>query len=82
VVGADDDAGRAFAADQLVRAVLADVVEGADDPVAAPDAEQALARQVEGHVIARVFQMAGMAGELPGAGQEPCLLGLENRGSV
>jgi hypothetical protein len=37
-----------------VRAVLADIVEGADLAVAAADAEQALAGDLEGEIVARV----------------------------
>ena len=78
VIRADNHAGRAFAADKLMRAVLTNVVEGADHAIAALDREQAFVRQLKCDVIARVLQLAGMAGKLPCAGQQPGLLHLEH----
>jgi hypothetical protein len=52
VIGADQHLAVAFARDQLMRAVLADIVESADDAVAAADAEQALAGDLEGEIVA------------------------------
>ena len=70
VVGADHDAGRAAARDQLMRPVLADIVEGAHLPVVAPDRKKALASDLERDIVAGVGQRVGMAGKLPGAGQQ------------
>ena len=40
MVGADDDPGLTAARDELMRAMLANVVEGADFPVATPNAKR------------------------------------------
>jgi hypothetical protein len=61
MVGADHDAGAPLAADQLMRAVLANIVEGADLSIPPTDREQALVTQIKGHIVAGVFQLAGVA---------------------
>ena len=60
--------------------MLADVVERAQLAVAAADAEQAFARDLEGEVIARIADLAFVPGELPCAGKKPRHLVREDRG--
>ena len=61
MIGADDDAGRPFTADKLVRTMLADVVERVDHPVAPFDTKQAFIRDLERKVVTYIFQLARVA---------------------
>ena len=67
MIGTDDDAFGAGAVDQLVRAVLADVVEDAYFAVAPADREQALSGDLEGRIISWLRQFRRMASKLPRA---------------
>jgi hypothetical protein len=78
VIGADDDAGGAFAADELMRAVLADVVEGADFAIPPPDRKQAFIAQIKSDVVAGIFKLTGVAGELPSSCQQTGFFVLED----
>ena len=78
VIGADDGAHPASALQERMGAVLADVVEAAQDPVAAANAEQALARDLDGKIVARVADEALVPGKLPGAGEKTRALPLED----
>ena len=71
MIGADDDAGDAFAGHQFMRAVLADVVKGADLAIPAPDAKEVLPGDFESEVSAGFGDLTDMASELPCAGEEP-----------
>ena len=68
MVGADHNAGCSAALNQLVRAVLADVVECSDFTIPPTDAEKTLTRKLKREVVAGVLNLAGMSGELPRAG--------------
>src|SRR5262245_6994951 len=65
MVGAHYLGGVALAAEQLVRAMLADIVEGAERAFAIPDDGDGLAGDVNGDERARLAQLLGMADPLP-----------------
>jgi hypothetical protein len=71
MIGADQQPGIAFARDQLMGAMLADIVKSAQFAVTAADAEQVLAGDAEGEIVAGLLHQGSVAGELPCAGQEP-----------
>ena len=77
VVGAHQRALAARALHQPVSAVHAHVVEGANLPVRAAQAEQAAAVQLEGEVVAPLLELRDVARVLPGAPEEPLALALE-----
>ena len=53
MIGADHNAGLSLTADQLVGAVLADVIKGADFTIASLDAKQAFTRHFKSEIITR-----------------------------
>jgi hypothetical protein len=68
--------------DQLVRAVLADIVEGADDAIAAANAEQALAGDLEGEVVAGFSTWLAWPANCQVRASSPAFSILEDGGSV
>ncbi|MOA36284.1 hypothetical protein D3C78_1577980 [compost metagenome] len=70
-------AGAALAGNDLVRAVPAGVVEGADAAVGKARHGHPLAEELEGDVVARVGDLADVAGDVPGAREDCLLLQLE-----
>ena len=81
VIGADD--GRAHVAaglaQQLVPAVAAHVVEGAQDAVASLHDEDVLVADRERHVVSRLREGGPVRDVLPGAVEDGLLLPLEHR---
>ena len=80
VVGAGDLLRPARAREQLVPAVLADVVEGAKRPVRAPDRDDAPVLDPRRHVAPRLAELLLVAEELPASPEDLGPLGLEERG--
>ena len=80
VVGAGDLPRPARAREQLVPAVLADVVEGAKRPVRAPDRHDAPILDPRRHVAPRLAELLLVAEELPASPEDLGPLGLEERG--
>jgi hypothetical protein len=81
VVRADDHRlDVALALQQLVRAVLADVEEGAHHAVVAAQHEQALVDDRRAHIVAGVGQLAFMRHHLPAGIEQALFLPLEHRG--
>ena len=78
MIGTDDDPRRACALHQPMGAVLADVVEGAQDPILSAHAEQALTRDLEREIVTGIAHQALVPGELPGAGEQAPALLLED----
>ena len=70
VVRADDVARRPRPGQQLVRAVLADVVERAQSPVPAADHRDRHPGDRRRHVAARLPQLLDVADPLPGPGED------------
>jgi hypothetical protein len=66
VIGAGDGLDVALAAQQLVRAMAADVVEGLQVSLGPPDRKEAHALHVEGDVVPLRGERLLMADELPG----------------
>ena len=54
--------------------MLADIIEGTDGTIAVADAEQVLAGDGEGEIVARFLQLRYVAGKLPGPRQQAVLL--------
>ena len=79
VVGAGDR-GLDVAAplQELMGAVLADIVEGAQPPVAPADGEHPLAQDIDGGIVARACELAGMAQRPPGFEEDRLFLPLEH----
>ena len=78
VVGAYDHPRCPRAFHQLMRAVLADVVEYSDHFIAAPDRKQALSGNLEGLIRADLRQIRRVAPELPRLRQQPLLFDLKD----
>ena len=81
VIGAGNDRLHvAGALQQLVGAMLADVIEGAKFAVAAANDEDTLIDNGRRHVVAGIGDLALVADILPGAEKDPLLLQLEDLG--
>ena len=78
MIGANDGTRRAGALYERMGAVLADVVEAAQNPVAPANAEQVLARDLDREVVAGITSLALVPGKLPGAGKQARALRFEN----
>ena len=78
MVRTNDDTRAAFTGKQLMRTVLADIVERADFTIAAFDRKKALVAQVKGHIVAGVFQLTSVAGKLPCARKKARFFNLED----
>jgi hypothetical protein len=78
VIGTDNDAAAARAADKLMSTVLTNIEKGADLAIPAFDREQAFFAQIESHIVTGIFQLARMAGELPRARQQSGFFDLED----
>src|SRR5262249_22097042 len=78
-----DDGGLAMAALCLHHpraAMAADIVKAAHHAILAADGEGALPHHIEGHVVARLGDVADMADELPAAPEQLLLFDLQELG--
>ena len=78
MIGTGDHWRPPAALDKLVRAVLADIVEGVDRAIPVQHTEQGLAGHLEGEIVPRVLKLRGMPGELPAAGEQTARFNVED----